>query len=63
MDKSDFVHFANTVRWHFTILMKTTRLNEDIDRAVRGVCDIRPECLKMVVRIRIFIIANERENW
>ena len=26
-----------------TILMKTTGLNEDIDRAVRGVCDIRPE--------------------
>ena len=30
--------------------MKTTRLNEDIDRVVRGgggVCDIRPECNKM----------------
>ena len=22
--------------------MKTTRLNDDIDRAVQGVCDIRP---------------------
>ena len=26
--------------------MKTTRLNEDIDRDVRGVCDIRPEWSK-----------------
>ena len=41
MDKSDFVKFVNSVRWHCTILMKTTRLNEDLDRAVRGVCDIR----------------------
>ena len=43
MDKSDFMHFLNSFRWHCTILMKTTGLNEAIDRAVRGVCDIRPE--------------------
>ena len=36
-DKSDFVHFVNSVGWHCTILMKTARLNEDIGRAVRGV--------------------------
>ena len=47
MDRSDFMHFVNSVRWHCTILMKTTRLNEDIDRAVRGVCDIRPEYMIM----------------
>ena len=41
MDKSDFLHFVNSVRWHCTILMRTTRLNEDIDRVVRGVCDFR----------------------
>ena len=35
--------------------MKTTRLNEDIDRAVREVCDIRPDCTKMQFRIRIFM--------
>ena len=35
--------------------MKTTRLNEDPDRAVRGVCDIRPECTKMQFRNRIFV--------
>ena len=46
MDKSDFLHFVNSVRWHCTILMKTTGLNEDIDRAVRGVCAIRPEWTK-----------------
>ena len=46
MDKSDFMHFVNSVRWHCTILMKTTGLNEAIDRAVRGVCDIRPEWSK-----------------
>ena len=55
MDKSDIMHFLNSVRWHCTILMKTTRLNEDIDRAVRGVCDIRPECAKMQFRNRISI--------
>ena len=35
------------------------RLNEDIDRAVRGVCDIRPECLQNAFRIRIVIVASE----
>ena len=30
MDKSDFVHFVNYVRWHCTILMKTARLNESV---------------------------------
>ena len=60
MDKSDFVNFVNSVRWHFITLMKTTRLNEDIDRAVRGVCDIRPECTEMQIRIRIFI--DQRNN-
>ena len=54
MDKSDFMHFVNSVRWHCTILMNTTRLNEDIDRAVRGVCDIRRECMKKKIRNRIF---------
>ena len=54
MDKSDFMHFVNSVRWHCSILMKTTRLNEDIDWAVRGVCDIRPECTKMRGRNSIF---------
>ena len=41
------MHFVNSVRWHCTILTKTTRLNEDIERAVRGVCDIRPEYTNM----------------
>ena len=41
--KSDFMHFVKSVRWHCDILIKTTRLNEDIDRAVRGVCDIEPK--------------------
>ena len=36
-----FMHFVNSVRWHKTILMKVTRLNEYIDRAVRGAFDIR----------------------
>ena len=51
MDKSDFVHFVNSVRWHCTNLMKTARHNEDIDWAVRGVCDIRPEWTKMQFQI------------
>ena len=55
MDKSDFVNFVNSVQWHFIILMKTTRLNGDIDRAARGVCDIRPEGTECKICIRIFI--------
>ena len=47
MDRSDFMHFVNSVRWHCTILMKTMGLNEDIDRVVRGVCDIRPQYTNM----------------
>ena len=39
-DKSKFMYFVNSFRSHCTILK---RLNEDIDRAVRGVCEIRPE--------------------
>ena len=46
MGKSDFMHFVKSVRWHCTILLNTARLNADIDRAVRGVCDIRPEWSK-----------------
>ena len=49
------MRFLNSVRLHGTILMKTTRLNEDIDQAVRGVCDIRQECAKMQFRNRISI--------
>ena len=37
-----FMHFVNSVRWHCTILMNFTRFNEDIEKAFRGVCDIRP---------------------
>ena len=55
MDKSDLMHFVNSVRWHCTISMKTTRLNEDIDRAVRGVSDFRPECTKKQFSNRNFI--------
>ena len=40
MDKSDFTHFVKSIRWHCTISMKNTRLNEDIDRAVLRVCDV-----------------------
>ena len=55
VDKNDFMHFVNSVRWQCNISMKTTRLYEDIDRAVRGVCDTRPECTKMQFRNRNFI--------
>ena len=55
MDKRDFMHFVSSVRWHCTILMKTTRLSEDIDRAVRGVCDIRPEWSKCNFAFELFL--------
>ena len=51
VDKKDFVHFVNSGRWHCTIFTKTTRFNGDIDRAVRGVCDIRPEWTNMQFQI------------
>ena len=60
MDKIDFMRFVNSVRWHCTILMKATRLNEDIDRVARGVWDIRPESTKMQFRIQIFI--DQKKN-
>ena len=62
MNKSDYMQFVNSVRWHCTILMKTTGFNKDSDRAVHGVCDIRPDCVKMQVRFRNFIDASDRED-
>ena len=59
MDKSGLMHFVSSVLWQCTILMNTARLNEDINRAVRGVCDIRPECRQNAFRIRIFVLASE----
>ena len=53
------MHARNYVRWHCIILMKSTRLNEDIDRAVRGVCDIRLKCTKVQFRNRICIEKKE----
>ena len=58
VDKSDFMHFVNSVRLHCTISMKTTRLNEDIDRAVRGVGDFRPECTKFTFAIEFLSIRK-----
>ena len=59
MDKSVIMLFVISVRWHCIISMKTTRLNEDIDRAVRGVCDIRPESTKMQFCNRNFIAQKK----
>ena len=55
VDKSVFMHFVSSVRWHCTILMKTTRLTDGIDRAVRGVCDIRPECIKIQFKFEFLL--------
>ena len=57
-DKNDFMRFVNSVRWHCAIAMKTTKLKEDINRAVRGVYDIRPDCTKMQFCNRIFKIDD-----
>ena len=63
MDKNDFMHFVNSLRWHCTMLMKTTRLNEDIDRAVRGVGEFRPECPKKQSRnSKLFVTSNWDDN-
>ena len=50
MDKNDFVLFVNSVQCHCTNFTETTRFNGDIDRAVRGVCDIRSEMTKRQLR-------------
>ena len=55
MDKGDLMHFVNSVRWHCTIPMKTMRVNEDLDRAVRGVYDIQTDCTKKQFRNQNFI--------
>ena len=62
MDKKDFVHFVNSGRWHCIISMKTKSINEDIDWADRGVCDIRPKSTEMQNRIRNFIVTSEWED-
>ena len=55
MDKSNFAHFVNSVRGHVNHFTNIARFNEDIDRTVRGVCDIRPEWPKCnLCRIRNF---------
>ena len=43
--------------------MKTKKLNEDIDRAVRGVCDIRPECTKCNFVFEFLSIRKEHLTW
>ena len=60
MDKSNFVHFVNSVRCnHFTNI---ARFNEDIDRTVRGVCDTRPEWPKCNL-CRLRILAASLPDW
>ena len=60
MDIIDLVHFVNSVQWHSTIFRKTTRFNGDIDRAVRGVCDIRPE---LTQKGQFELLAADLDNW
>ena len=62
MDKSNSVHFVNSVRWHCNHFMNIARFNEDIDRTVRGVCDIRPE-YKNAVSAEFGILAASLPNW
>ena len=57
------MHFVIYARWHCTILMNTTRLNEDIERAVRGFCDIRPEWSQNEWQDRNFIVTVDWEDW
>ena len=45
LDKSDFMHFVNSVQWHCIILMKTTRLSEDIDES-EAICPIKMKTLE-----------------
>ena len=50
MDKSNLVHFVNSVRRHCTYFTNIARFNGDIDRTVRGVSDVRPEWTKMQIQ-------------
>ena len=50
VDKSNFVHFVNSFRRHCTYFTNIARFNENIDRTVREVCDIRPEWIKMQIQ-------------
>ena len=42
--------------------MNIARFNEDIDRTVRGVCDIRPEC-QNAVSAEFGILAASLPDW
>ena len=61
MDKSDFMHFVNSVRWHCTILMKTTRLNEDIDRPVREIVTFDQKVRKNKIEFEILLLHRSGE--
>ena len=61
MDKRDLMHFVNSVRWHCTILVKTTRLDENIDRAIREYVTF-DQNVKMKFRILITIGTSNRED-
>ena len=56
MDKSDFMHFVNSVRWHCNLLMKTTGLNEDIERSVREVWTFDQNVSKCKFEFEIFLM-------
>ena len=57
MDKTLLVLFVSSIRWPCTILMSYSKFNEDIERAVRGVCAIRPESPQNACYQRILSVA------
>ena len=55
VDKSYYLPFVNSVQWHCTISMKTTRLNEGLGRAVREICDFRTNCNKLQFELEFLL--------
>ena len=55
VDKNDYMPFINSVQWHCTISIKTTRLNEGLGRVFREICDIRPEYIKMQFELEFLL--------
>ena len=58
VDKGDYKHFVNSIQWHCTILMKTTRTLTGLS----GEYVTFDQNVSNAVRIRSSIITAEQEN-
>ena len=59
MDKSDFVHFVNSFRWHCTIFTKTTRFRGTLTGLSGEYVTFDQNGQKCILKL----MAADLENW